>query len=85
MKLIIDIPEETYRATCYGSMLPPDVKNVVNGIKNGISLESIFAEFDIRQRVISMFNGLDGASELKGWHDCIATLMKCIDKEVKEG
>lgn len=35
MKLIIDIPEDSYKATCDECMLPPDVKNVVQGIKNG--------------------------------------------------
>ncbi len=34
MKFVIDIPEETYKATCNGNMLPPDVKNVVDAIKN---------------------------------------------------
>lgn len=35
MKLIIDIPEDSYKATCDECMLPPDVRNVVQGIKNG--------------------------------------------------
>ena len=38
MKLLIDIPEESYKATCNQCMLPPDVKNVVQGIKNGTPL-----------------------------------------------
>ena len=38
MKLIIDILEDTYTATCGGFLLPPDVKNVVNAIKNGTPL-----------------------------------------------
>lgn len=38
MQIVIDIPEDSYKATCKGSMLPPDVKNVVQGIKNGILL-----------------------------------------------
>jgi len=38
MELIIKIPEDSYRATCSGSMLPPDVKNVVNAIKDGTPL-----------------------------------------------
>lgn len=38
MQIVINISEETYKATCKGSMLPPDVKNVVQGIKNGILL-----------------------------------------------
>ena len=38
MKLVIDIPEETYVATCQGSMLPPDVTNVIEAIKAGALL-----------------------------------------------
>lgn len=38
IELVIKIPEDSYKATCKGSMLPPDVKNVVQGIKNGIRL-----------------------------------------------
>ena len=38
MQIVIDIPEDSYKATCKGSMLPLDVKNVVQGIKNGILL-----------------------------------------------
>ncbi len=39
MQIVIDIPENTYTATCRGSMLPPDVENVVNAIKNGTPLK----------------------------------------------
>ena len=35
IELVIKIPEESYKATCNGCMLPPDVENVVNAIKNG--------------------------------------------------
>ena len=38
MQLIIDISEDSYKATCNGCMLPPDVKNIVQGIKNGTPL-----------------------------------------------
>lgn len=38
MRLVIDILEDTYKATCSGSMLPPHVENVVNAIKNGTPL-----------------------------------------------
>jgi hypothetical protein len=41
MKLIIDIPEESYKATCDGCMLPPDVESVVQGIKDGIPLPKV--------------------------------------------
>ena len=38
MKLVIDIPKETYTATCQGHMLPPDVTNVIEAIKAGAPL-----------------------------------------------
>ena len=38
IELVIKIPKESYKATCAGCMLPPDVKSVVQGIKNGILL-----------------------------------------------
>jgi hypothetical protein len=38
MQIIIDISEATYKATCNECMLPSDVKNVVQGIKNGTPL-----------------------------------------------
>ena len=38
IELVIKIPQETYEATCSGSLLPPDVENVVNAIKDGTPL-----------------------------------------------
>ena len=38
IEIVIRISEDSYKATCSGSMLPPDVKNVVNAIKNGAPL-----------------------------------------------
>ena len=38
IELVIKISEDSYKATCIGSMLPPDVENVVNAIKNGTPL-----------------------------------------------
>ena len=38
VELVIKIPEDSYKATCKGSMLPLDVENVVHWIKNGILL-----------------------------------------------
>lgn len=35
IKLVINISEDSYKATCNGYMLPQDVENVVNAIKNG--------------------------------------------------
>lgn len=38
VELVMKIPEESYKATCRGLMLPLDVENVVNAIKNGTPL-----------------------------------------------
>ena len=38
MQILIEISEDSYKATCNGNMLPPDVENVVQGIKNGTPL-----------------------------------------------
>lgn len=38
IKLVISISEDSYKATCIGYMLPSDVENVVQGIKNGTPL-----------------------------------------------
>lgn len=38
MQIVIDIPEDSYKATCDGCMLPPDVGSVVQGIKDGTPL-----------------------------------------------
>ena len=35
MKILIDITEDTYNSVCNESMLPQNVKNVIDGIKNG--------------------------------------------------
>ena len=46
MQIVIDISENTYKATCTESMLPPDVKNVVNAIKNGTPLPKGHGRFN---------------------------------------
>ena len=38
IEFVIKISEDSYKATCNGYMLPQDVKNVVQGIKNGAPL-----------------------------------------------
>lgn len=38
MQIVIDIPIGTYKATCNGNMLPPDVAYVIEAIKNGTPL-----------------------------------------------
>ena len=40
IELVIKISEDSYKATCNGWMLPQDVENIVQGIKNGTPLPS---------------------------------------------
>lgn len=46
MEILIKISEDSYKATCNGCMLPPDVENVVNAIKNGKPLISWLSTFN---------------------------------------
>lgn len=41
MKMIIKISKDSYEAICNGHMLPPDVKNVINAIKNGKPINAV--------------------------------------------
>ena len=56
MKIVIDIDENSYKATCSGSMLPPDVKNVVNAIKNGTVIPKGHGELIDKDVVLDMMN-----------------------------
>ena len=52
VELVIKIPEDSYKATCNGHMLPPDVENVVQGIKNGTPLTpDILADLLMEERI----------------------------------
>ncbi len=57
MKIVIEIPENSYEATCNGCMLPPDVENVVQGIKNGTPLPEGYGRLgdldELEQRISS--------------------------------
>ena len=46
IELVIKISEDSYKATCNGCMLPPDVEAVVRGIKNGTPLDDVKKEID---------------------------------------
>ena len=56
MQIVIDIPEESYKATCKGNMLPPDVENVVNAIKKGTPISKGHGRLgdldELEQRII---------------------------------
>lgn len=53
IELVIKISEDSYKATCSGSMLPPDVKNVVNAIKNGTPLPKGHGDLIDRNELLS--------------------------------
>ena len=64
MKLIIDISEDSYKATCNGYMLPPDVESIVQGIKNGVLLpkgHGRIADIDAAIECIKEVKGEDAA------------------------
>lgn len=46
VELVIKITEDSWKATCNGCMLPTDVENVVQGIKNGTPLDDVKAKIE---------------------------------------
>ena len=52
IQLMIKIPEDSYKAACNGCMLPPDVKNIIQGIKNSTSLTvDMLADMLMEERI----------------------------------
>jgi len=51
IELAVKISEDSYKATCNGCMLPPDVENVVQGIKNG-TLMSMYGESEYNSQKV---------------------------------
>lgn len=70
MHIVIDIPEDSYKATCNGCMLPPDVESVVQAIKNGTPLPKGHGNLiDKSEVIISLFDYYSGKK----------TIGQCID------
>lgn len=78
IELVITIPEDSYKATCNGCMLPPDVENVVNAIKNGTPLSEQSKWIFVSERLPNnheyiknngLFNVSDGNRSYFGWFD----------------
>ena len=89
MKLIIDISEDSYKATCNGHMLPPDVENVVQGIKNGKPLPKGYgriADIDAAIECIKEIKGEDAAWAigLIEWACDKRTIIEADKKESEE-
>lgn len=87
MKLVIDIWEDTYKATCRGSMLPSHVDNVVNAIKNGIPLKGHgrLGDLDALREEVSSWGMNDyEPSDFTDTIDQADTIIEA-DREVKDG
>ena len=70
IELVIKISKDSYNATCNGCMLPPDVANVVNAIRNGTPLPKGHGDLIDRSEVIkSLFD----------YHKGQKTIGQCID------
>ena len=82
MQIVIDISEETYKATCNGCMLPPDVENVVNGIKNGIPIPKGHGDLiDKSEAIISLFDYYSGKKTVG---QCIDEVQPIIESDKSE-
>lgn len=75
MRIIIDISEDSYKATCNGYMTPPDVENVVSGIKNGTPLP------EGHGRLIDADALTEKAPEIQEYLDVLAPTIIEADKE----
>jgi hypothetical protein len=75
MKVLIDISEDSYKATCNECMLPPDVENVVQAIKNSIPLDSDLE----RAEVQAYFDG-----EAYGWEQGRKALVNDLKAEIED-
>lgn len=74
IELVIKISEDSYKATCNGCMLPPDVENIVQGIKNGTPLPKGHG------RLIDA----DELEELFG-KECVSDCGACMPKRKTDG
>lgn len=54
IELVVKISEDSYKATCNGWMLPSDVENVVQGIKNGTPLPKGHGDLVTKEQMIEL-------------------------------
>ena len=52
MKLIVEISEDSYEATCNEYMFPEDVKNVIEAIKKGTPLPEHYGDLIDRDELL---------------------------------
>jgi len=83
MQIVIDISEDSYKATCNGCMLPPDVKNVVEAIKDGTLLPKGHGDLVDRDGINSRFNAiydeLESLSCEPAYKELLDKLSMCLD------
>lgn len=82
MELIIKISEDSYKATCNGHMLPPDVENVVRGIKNGTPLPEGHGDLiDVNRKItVPIYD-----EQYEEWGEKILTVREALDRWSDEG
>lgn len=86
MQIVIDIPQDTYIATCNESMLPPDVRNVVNAIKNGTPLPKGHGDLIDRSKIYKAIPAEEDncagmgmtLEEMDAYNDGIDAMYLCI-------
>ena len=54
IELVIKVSEDSYKATCNGWMLPQDVENMVQGIKNGTPLPKGHGDLVTKEQMIEL-------------------------------
>ena len=82
MQIVIDIPEESYKATCNGCMLPPDVENVVQGIKKGTPLPKGHGDLiDVNRKItVSIYD-----EQYEEWGEKTLTIREALNRWSDEG
>ena len=82
IELVIKIPEDSYKATCNGCMLPPDVENVVQGIKNGTPLPKGHGDLiDVNRKItVSIYD-----EQYEEWGEKTLTIREALNRWSDEG
>ena len=82
MKIVIDIPEDSYKATCDGCMLPPDVESVVQGIKKGTPLPKGHGDLiDVNRKItVSIYD-----EQYEEWGEKTLTIREALNRWSDEG
>lgn len=90
IELVIKIPEDSYKATCNSCMLPPDIKNVVNAIKQGTLLPKGHGRLidadeleECKEMMDTISDGSNYAVRMDDIRNVVSTIIEA-DREDKE-